>query len=278
MRRAMGRRTAVLVASAPAFPHGLVDPVPALAELARERKVGLHVDAGLGAFLLPFARELGYPVPAFDFRLPGVTSMSADTHKYGYAPAGTSVVLYRGQALRALQYFVATEWPGGLYFSPTLAGSRPGALSAAAWAAMLSLGRSGYQDAARRILETAARMKHAIRSIPELRLVRDPLFVLAFTSDAVDVYRVLDAMAARGWRLDGLQKPPAVRVAVTLRHCEPGVAESFAADLQASVAEVKAKPAEKGGTAPMRGLAATLPFRGVVADLLRAYVDRLYRV
>ena len=278
MRRAMGRRTAVVVASAPAFPHGLVDPVPALAELARERKVGLHVDAGLGAFVLPFARDLGYPVPAFDFRLPGVTSMSADTHRYGYAPKGTSVVLYRGHALRALQYFVATEWPGGLYFSPTLAGSRPGALSAAAWAAMLSLGRAGYRDAARRILETAARMKHAIRSIPELRLVRDPLFVLAFTSDAVDVYRVLDAMTARGWRLNGLQRPPAVRLAVTLRHCQPGVAERFAADLQASVAEVKAKPAENGGLAPVYGLAASLPFRGVVADLLRAYVDRLYRV
>jgi glutamate/tyrosine decarboxylase-like PLP-dependent enzyme len=143
---------------------------------------------------------------------------------------------------------------------------------------MLSLGRSGYRDAARRILETAARMKHAIRAIPELRLVRDPLFVLAFTSDAVDVYRVLDAMAARGWSLNGLQKPPAVHVAVTLRHCEPGVAEKFAADLQASVAEVKARPAEKGGMAPVYGVAASLPFRGVVADLLRAYVDRLYRV
>ena len=112
--------------------------------------IGFHTDACLGGFVLPWAEQLGYDVPRFDFRLPGVTSMSADTHKYGYAAKGTSVVLYRGRELRHHQYYVATDWPGGLYFSPTLAGSRPGALLASAWAAMLSMGEEGYCEGDRR--------------------------------------------------------------------------------------------------------------------------------
>ncbi len=276
MRRAVNGRTAVLVASAPAFPHGLVDPVPELAELASRRRVGLHVDACLGGFVLPFARQLGYPVPPFDFAVPGVTSMSADTHKYGYAPKGTSVVLYRGSELRSYQWFTSTDWPGGLYLSPTLAGSRPGALSAAAWAAMLALGERGYREAAGRILKAAEGVKDAVRAVPELRLVGDPLFVVAFTSEVLDVYRVLDGMGRRGWSLNGLQRPPAVHLAVTLRHAQPGVVDRFRADLAAATAEARAAPAEGGGLAPIYGLAGRLPLRGVVDDMLRAYLDMLY--
>jgi glutamate/tyrosine decarboxylase-like PLP-dependent enzyme len=276
MRRAMSRRTAVLVASAPAFPHGLVDPVPALAELAARARVGLHVDACLGAFLLPFARRLGYPVPPFDFAVPGVTSMSADTHKYGYAPKGTSVVLYRGPELRAHQWFTFTDWPGGLYLSPTLAGSRPGGLSAAAWAAMMSMGERGYAEAAARILRAAEGVKDAVRAVPELRLMGDPLFVVAFRSETLDIYRVLEGMGRRGWSLNGLQRPPAVHLAVTLRHAEPGVVERFREDLSAAAAEARGAPAADEGMAPVYGLAGSLPLRGVVDDLLRAYLDMLY--
>ncbi|MCA9698855.1 MAG: aminotransferase class V-fold PLP-dependent enzyme, partial [Myxococcales bacterium] len=124
MKRAMDRNTVCLVGSAPCFPHGVIDPIGELGELALERKVGLHTDACLGGFVLPWARELGYDVPDFDFRVAGVTSMSADTHKYGYAAKGTSVVLYRDKALRRHQWFTLTDWPGGIYFSPTFAGSR----------------------------------------------------------------------------------------------------------------------------------------------------------
>jgi len=139
-RKAITRNTIALVGSAPSFPHGVIDPIAELSELAREKGIGFHTDACLGGFVLPWAEKLGYAVPPFDFRLPGVTSMSADTHKYGYAAKGTSVVLYRGLELRHFQYYTATDWPGGLYFSPTFAGSRPGALSAMCWAAMVSLG------------------------------------------------------------------------------------------------------------------------------------------
>ena len=122
---AVTERTAVVVGSAPTFPHGVIDPIPEIAALAADRGVGCHVDACLGGFILPWAERLGYPVPVFDFRLPGVTSMSADTHKYGYAAKGSSVVLYRGGELRQFQYYTVTDWPGGLYLSPTLAGSPP---------------------------------------------------------------------------------------------------------------------------------------------------------
>lgn len=278
MRSAVTARTVAVVGSAPGFPHGVIDPIPELADLAREKGIGCHVDACLGGFLLPWARKLGYPVPAFDFSLPGVTSMSADTHKYGYAAKGTSVVLYRDEALRRHQYFTATEWPGGLYFSPTIAGSRPGGLVAACWAAMMANGEAGYEAAARKILEAAAKIRRGIEAIPELRVMGDPLWVIAFQSDTLDIYRILDAMSARHWNLNGLHKPAAVHLCVTLRHTLPGVAERFIDDLKAAVALVKETPRAEGGMAPIYGMAGTLPFRGVVDGMLRRFIDRIYRV
>jgi sphinganine-1-phosphate aldolase len=277
MRRAVTRRTVALVGSAPTFPHGVIDPIEDLAAVAAERGIGFHTDACLGGFVLPWARRLGYDVPPFDFSVPGVTSMSADTHKFGYAAKGTSVVLYRGAELRWHQYFTATEWPGGLYFSPTLAGSRPGGLSAACWAAMVATGEDGYLEATGRVLETGAAIRDGIAAIPQLRVLGDPLWVVAFASDTVDVYRVLERMTRRGWSLNGLHRPAAVHLCVTLRHTRPGVAERFLADLRASVAEALSQPTDDQGLAPVYGLAATLPFRGMVRDLLKKYIDVLYR-
>ncbi len=276
--RAITSKTVALVGSAPTFPHGVVDPIDRLSELARRRGLGFHTDACLGGFVLPWAEELGYSVPGFDFRLPGVTSMSADTHKFGFASKGTSVVLYRTPELRAFQYFTATDWPGGLYFSPTLAGSRPGGLSAACWAAMVATGEQGYLDATRRILQTAATIRLGIESIPELRVLGDPLWVIAFASKTVDVYRVMDRMAERGWNLNGLQHPAAVHICVTLRHTRPGIAERFVADLGEAVGHVRTNPPAKGGIAPVYGTAARMPLRGLVGDMLKKYVDLLYKV
>jgi glutamate/tyrosine decarboxylase-like PLP-dependent enzyme len=276
MRAAVGRRTIAMIGSAPAFPHGVIDPIEELSEIARERGIGFHTDACLGGFILPWAERLGYHVPLFDFRLPGVTSMSADTHKYGYAAKGTSVVLYRTPELRAFQYFTTTDWPGGLYFSPTFAGSRPGALSAAAWASMVSMGEKGYTEAARRILETAAKIRQAVDTIPELKRLGNSLYVVTIASDSLDIYRVMDFMTKRSWNLNGMHKPPCLHLCVTLPHTRPGVVDRFAADLQAAVHHVKTTPAEPGGLAPVYGMAATLPIRGVVSDLLKKYLDVLY--
>ncbi len=275
-RKAIGRNTIALVGSAPAFPHGCIDPIAELSELAYDRGVGFHTDCCLGGFVLPFAERLGYPVPPFDFRLRGVTSMSADTHKYGYAAKGTSVVLYRNRELRRHQFFRATDWPGGLYASPTFAGSRPGALSAACWAAMVATGEQGYLDATGAILETAERIKHGVRRVGGLRVLGDPLWVIAFASDEVDIYRVLDFMTHRKWNLNGLHKPASVHLCVTLRHTQAGVADRFVSDLRDAVEHARSAPKEAGGMAPVYGLANKMPVRSAVGDLLAAYLDVLY--
>lgn len=149
-------------------------------------------------------QEIGLQRSAVRLQPAGVTSMSADTHKYGYAAKGTSVVLYRGVELRRYQYYTSTDWPGGLYFSPTFAGSRAGALSAACWAALVSTGEAGYLDATRRILATADTIKQGIRAIPELSILGDPLWVIAFRSEKLDIYQVMDGMSQKGWSLNGL--------------------------------------------------------------------------
>lgn len=277
-RQALTRNTIALAGSAPSFPHGVMDPIEELSSLARERGLGFHTDACLGGFVLPFAERLGCEVPPFDFRLPGVTSLSADTHKFGYAAKGTSVLLYRGAELRRYQYFTTTEWSGGIYTSPTLAGSRPGGLVAAAWASLVTLGEQGYLEATRRILEAAAALKRGLAEIPELYVLGDPLFVIAFGARGLDVYRVLEEMGRRGWSLNGLQKPPAVHLCVTLRHAQPGVVESFLADLRGSVEHVRTHPGERGTVAPVYGMAASVPFRGLLSDLLKRYMDLLYKV
>jgi sphinganine-1-phosphate aldolase len=276
MAAAVDSDTVALVGSAPSFPHGVIDPIAELAELAQNFRIGLHVDSCLGGFVLPFARKLGYPVPEFDFRLPGVTSMSADTHKYGYAPKGSSVVLYRNPELRRAQYFVTTDWSGGIYGSPTIAGSRNGALLAGCWAALVSIGESGYLAATRAILETGRAIREGIATIPELKVLGEPLWVIAFASDSLDIYRVLEAMTERGWSLNGLQRPPAVHICVTLRHTQPGVAERFLADLRDSVTAARGTSVSSG-MAPLYGMASSFPVRGAVAELLRRYIDRLYR-
>ena len=276
-KKAITANTIVIVGSAPTFPHGAIDPIAELSELARQHNIGFHTDACLGGFVLPWAEKLGYPVPPFDFRLPGVTSISADTHKYGYAAKGTSVVLYRGQELRHFQYYTSTEWPGGLYFSPTFAGSRPGALSAACWAAMTAIGAEGYMSATKKILETAATIKKGVNEIPELHVLGDPLFVVSFASETVNVYKVLDYMSHKKWSLNGLHKPTCIHLCVTLRHTQPGVAERFLADLREAVEHVKAHPEEKGSMAPVYGMGATIPMRGMVSDLLKKYLDVIFK-
>ncbi len=279
MAKAVTKRTVVVAGSTPGFPHGVIDPIAELADMARERGIGFHTDACLGGFVLPWAQQLGYDVPAFDFRVPGVTSMSADTHKYGYAAKGTSVVLYRGRDLRRHQFYVATEWPGGLYYSPTLAGSRPGALLASAWAALLSVGEDGYLRATKAILETGAEIRKGISAIDGLYVLGDPLWVIAFASEDINIYEVMARMAERGWSLNGLHHPPAVHIALTLRHTQPGVSERFLADLATVVDQTRRAGGDATtGAAPMYGMAATFPARGAVNELMLRYIDRIYEV
>lgn len=278
MKDAITDNTVVLVGSAPPFPHGIVDPMEEISELAREHGIGCHTDGCLGGFILPWAEKLGYSIPHFDFRLPGVTSISADTHKYGYAAKGTSVVLYRNPELRHYQYFKIADWPGGLYNSPTLAGSRPGALSAACWAAMVSMGEDGYLQAARQIMETASWIKKEMEKIPELHVLGDPTFVIAFASDSLNIYQVLEYMSQKGWGLNGLHLPPCVHLCVTLRHTQAGVKERFIEDLKTAVDYVKGNPQASEGIGPVYGMASSPDLRGMVTDVLNWYLDKQFEV
>jgi sphinganine-1-phosphate aldolase len=228
-------QTIALVGSACNYGYGTIDPMEELSALAVERGIGLHVDGCLGGFILPFGQELGWDIPVFDYRLPGVTSISADTHKYGYGFKGSSVVSFRDKAYRNAQYFFRTDWTGGKYCSPGMEGSRSGGILAATWASLVSIGRQGYLGYAKAIFETADAMKAAVRSHPELRIMGEPSFCFSFTSDEFDIYHVNDSMRADGWRFNGQQYPNAIHMAVTRPQTQPGVVERFVADLAKAV-------------------------------------------
>ena len=208
-RAAITDNTILIVGSAPCYPYGVVDPIPELAALAQEREICCHVDACLGGFLLPFLRRLGLPVPPFDFAVPGVTSISADLHKYGYSVRGSSTILYRDSKLRRYQFFSHANWPGGLYGSPTMTGSRPGAAIAASWALLHYLGEEGYLRLARITMETTRTLIDGINAIPGLEVRGKPdMSVLAFGSDTLDSYALCDAMGTRGWTWSGCRNRP----------------------------------------------------------------------
>ncbi|HEY58968.1 MAG TPA: aspartate aminotransferase family protein [Anaerolineae bacterium] len=239
LERAFTPNTVLVVGSAPSYPQGIMDPIPEMAAMARERDVLFHVDACVGGFMLPFLRELGYPVPPFDFRVPGVTSISADAHKYGYAAKGVSVILYHNADLRRYQFFAYTDWPGGIYASPAMAGTRAAGPIAAAWAVMHFLGWEGYLRLARQTMETAQRLQQAFRELPGLFVYGEPVMtVFAVGSRApYEVYEIADEMALRGWHLDRQHRPPSLHFTIVPAHAR--VVDAFLEDLHAAVAQVR---------------------------------------
>ncbi len=232
MRRAINRRTVLVVGSAPQYPQGVVDPIGEIAHLAERRGILCHVDACVGGMMLPFVRDLGYPVTPFDFSVPGVTSMSTDLHKYGYAAKGASVVMYRTPEIRRHAYFASTDWPGGIYASPTLGGTRPGGGIAAAWAVMHHLGYEGYLSIARDVMRTARRVRDGIDAIEGLCVLGEPeMSVMGVaSSDARDIYEVGDHMTGRGWHLDRQQNPNCLHLTINAAHLQ--IADELLADLR----------------------------------------------
>ena len=240
---ALDERSALLVGSAPCYPFGVVDPIPELAALAAERGVLCHVDACLGGWLLPFWARLGEPVPPWDLSVPGVTSLSADVHKYGWSFKGVSVLLHRDPELLRRQYFLYDGWPGGLYGSATTAGTKPGAPIAAAWATIRYLGTEGYLRLADQIREATRRFRTGIEAIPGLRVTGDPVMgVMEISSAEHDLAAVGDVMDDRGWNLDRQQGG----LHLMLWPAHVAVADAFLADLADAVA----------GHGPSRGVEA----------------------
>ena len=290
--RLINPNTILLVGSAPNFPHGIIDDIPSLSRLAQHHRLPLHVDCCLGSFLVPYLAKAGFDTDSFDFRVTGVTSISCDTHKYGFAPKGNSTILFRDAKLRSYAYFVSPDWSGGVYASPTMAGSRPGALIAACWASMMAQGEEGYVTATSKIVGAAKGIEKRIREDPELitelQIIGKPLVsVIAFTATSLNIYDIADAMSAKGWHLNALQNPPAMHVAVTLPIVPQ--ADRLVDDLKDVVRrerkkEVervknggKAKGGAKGDAAALYGVAGSLPNKGIVKDIVASYLDTLYK-
>ncbi len=226
-------RTALVVGSAPCYPYGVIDPIADLAAMAAERGLLCHVDACLGGWLLPFWERLGEPVPPWDLRVPGVTSLSADVHKYGYTFKGASVLLHRSRDLLEHQFFLFDDWPGGLYGSATTAGTRPAAPIAGAWAAIRHLGEPGYLRLAESVRDTTRRFQAGIEALPGLAVTGDPdMSVFEFSSSTDDISAIGDVMDDRGWKLDRQQG--GLHVMVSPGHA--AVADQFLADLADAVA------------------------------------------
>lgn len=202
MDAACDEDTIMLVGSAPSYAHGTIDPIPALSEIALRRDLWLHTDACVGGWLLPYFRELGVEMPAYDFTVPGVRSISVDLHKYAFCPKGASTVLYRNKALRKYQIFTCTTWTGYSIVNPTVQSSKSGGPLAAAWAVLNFVGELGYLSLAKRALSSTRRVAEGIKAIPGLHLLAEPhMNLLAFGSDEVSVFHLSDLMKAKGWTL-----------------------------------------------------------------------------
>ncbi|KAF7247361.1 Sphingosine-1-phosphate lyase 1 [Varanus komodoensis] len=279
MRRAISKNTAMLVCSAPQFPHGVIDPVEEVAKLAVKYKIPLHVDACLGGFLIGFMERAGFPLQHhFDFRVDGVTSISADTHKYGYAPKGSSVVLYSDTKYRQYQFFIAPDWEGGIYASPTLAGSRPGGLIAACWATMMHIGENGYVEATKKIISTARYLESELRKIDIIFIFGKPeVSVISLGSNIFDIYRLSTALLSRGWNFNILQFPPSIHFCITLLHTKPGVADLLLKDIKECLFEIMKDPkAKTTGLGAIYGMAQTIPDRHMISEIAGSYLDCLY--
>lgn len=276
MAKAITWKTIGLAASAPQYAHGVVDPIEELGALAKRKRLPLHVDACVGGFLLPWLEQLGRPIPIWDFRVPGVTSISADLHKFAYTGKGASTLTWRSIDDMRHQIFVATDFPGGIYASPTILGTRPGGPIAAAWATLQAVGADGYRELAGKAADAADRLRAGILAIPGLTLLgRSHSTIVSFAAVGADIYAVADRLEARGWTVDRQQRPASIHLTVMAAHA--AIVDEYLADLRAALAEVRANPAlAKSGTAPMYGMAAKMPVRRLVAANVRKVIADLY--
>jgi len=277
--RLINRNTVMILGSAPGYPHGIIDPIEELGQIAQARGIPLHVDACVGGYLLPFVEKLGYPIPLWDYRVPGVTSISADTHKYGYAAKGTSTITYRNLEFLKHQIFVYENWPGGVFASPALLGTRPGGVYAAAWAALHSLGEAGYFALVKEIMTTTEKLIQGINRIPGLQVLGSPkasVFAYASTDRKVNIYAVADLLEEKGWQVDRLHRPQALHAMVNPGHSK--VSDQFLADLEESVGYARTHPElSKTGNAALYGTIANVPFRKKVKKEILEYFSANYK-
>lgn len=280
VEKLINKNTILIVGSAPSYPFGTIDPIAELSNLALKYKLPLHVDACVGGFILPFIEKNNRSLPLWDFRVPGVTSISADIHKYGFAAKGASVILYRSMEYLRHQFFANSEWTGGMFISPALLGTRPGGAIAAAWATLMYMGQAAYIQNAENIMQTTDKIIQGIKNMPELKLVGTPhasLFAYNSVSPDVDIYAIADQMEKKGWHIDRQQKPACLHGMVSPVHAN--TADQYLSDLREAIDFVKQHPELKNeGNAAMYGMMAKLPMRGMIENELLNLMEQMYSV
>ncbi|EFO28024.1 sphingosine-1-phosphate lyase 1 [Loa loa] len=279
MKRAISNETCMLVASAPNYSFGTIDDIEAISELSQRYDVPLHVDATLGGFILSIMERCDFRVKSFDFRVPGVTSISCDVQKYGFAPNGTSLILYRDSSLLHYQYFCDVEWPGGIYMTPTLAGNRDGCAIALTWATLLYNGRRGYTERTEAIINAVREIRTGIEKCLHIQLLcESDVTTVVFTTRGLDVYALADRMNKLGWVLSTLQNPPAVHICVTMNHTKSGVVENFLRELNMACEDLVSNPqfSHHSRTAAIYGMVSVVP--DLVEEISHMYLDSCYAV
>lgn len=271
--------TVLIAASAPQYPHGVIDPIEEIARMAARRKLPFHVDACVGGFVLPWLEQLGEPIPLWDFRVPGVTSISADIHKYGLAPKGASTITYRDMSYLRHQFFVSTDWPGGIYASPTMPGTRSGGTISAAWAAMRALGEEGYKHHAAEAMKAARRLVDGISSIDGLEVIARPdAPIVAYRTterSGLDIFALADQLEDRDWSVDRMQSPNCIHLTVTSNHAR--IVDEYLEDVRNAVHWLETHPdLPSRGNAAMYGMMAKIPFRGMVKSSVLEIMEKMY--
>jgi sphinganine-1-phosphate aldolase len=278
IKDAITQNTIILGGTAVTYPHGMVDPIGEIAALAQERNLWLHVDACLGGLMLPFLKRLGNDITSYDFSVPGVTSISADIHKYAYTPKGVSTVMYRNRDFRKYQIFAYADWSGGIYATPCLAGGRPGGNIAAAWAVFHYLGEEGFLALAKKARAAAEKLIEGINAIPQLYVLGNPsATVFAFGSDEINIYELSARMATLGWHIEAQQLPPSLHMTVSPVHLS--VADQFLDDMRRTIPEVPRVDAQNlSEQAAMYAMLGTMPDRRMAREFAVEYINNLYRV
>ena len=287
LKRKMNQNVILVYSSAPSYPHGVIDDVESISQCVKPWKCCLHVDACLGGFVLPFVdpaywKTLGYSVkeyPKYHFEIPEVTSMSVDTHKYGCAQKGSSVVLYRNRELRKFQYTAVSSWTGGMYISPSQAGSRSGGLVAQTWAALKYFGRDGYTKQATEIIDASAHLRSSISEIYPFEVIgEDVTMIVAWRSvdKKIDIYAINDVLSSMGWHLSVLHSPPALHLCLTTANINS--LTSLVSDLRVAVNRVESGQVDVTSIkAPIYGMANRMSNTTIVDDLLKDIQDVMDR-
>lgn len=272
------KNTILLVASAPSYPNGVLDPIEAIASIATRNHLPFHVDACVGGFMLPWLERLGYSIPAWDYRVAGVTSISADVHKFGFGAKGASVVSYRNMDYLRHQFVVTTDYPGGIYISPTLLGTRAGGPIAAAWAGLKHLGENGYLALAKKLMAGVEKLHRGLETLPGIVVVGRPCMnLISYTTkdNNPDIFVVADQLEDRGWMVERQQFPDCIHLTVLPTNVE--VIDQYLHDLQAAYTYASAHPgATAKGNAAVYGLMARIPFRGMVEKSVEKIMTDMY--